>query len=58
MQEIAIKHINIDLASPEYHELAHMAKDVATGAVLISAIISAIIGLLIFVPYLAASFGF
>lgn len=48
----------VDLVSPEYHEFARMAKDVAAGAVLISAIISAIIGLLIFVPYLAASFGF
>lgn len=38
------------LASPNQHELAGKAKDIAAGAVLICAIISVIIGLLIFVP--------
>lgn len=42
----------VDLASPEYHLLAKIAKDVAAGAVLLSAILSIIIGLFIFVPHL------
>lgn len=40
----------VDLASPEYHPLAKIAKDVAAGAVLLSAILAVIIGLLIFGP--------
>ena len=42
--------IDIDLTSPNYHPYARDIKDVAAGAVLISAIISFIIGLLIFLP--------
>jgi diacylglycerol kinase len=42
----------VDLASPEYHPLAKIAKDVAAGAVLLSAILSVIIGLFIFGPHL------
>ena len=41
-----------DVASPEFHPLVKKSKDVAAGAVLISAIGSIVIGLLIFVPYL------
>ena len=41
-----------DAVSPEHHPLIGKAKDVAAGAVLISAIGSAIIGLLIFIPYI------
>jgi diacylglycerol kinase len=44
----------IDLLSPEYHPLAKTAKDVAAGAVLLSAIFSVITGLLIFGPRLWA----
>lgn len=44
----------VDLASPEYHPLAKKCKDAAAGAVLWSAIMAAIIGLLIFVPKLLA----
>lgn len=40
-----------DLASPEFHPLAGMAKDVAAGAVLIAAVGSAIVGSIIFVPH-------
>ena len=40
----------VDLASPGQHPLAGKAKDIAAGAVLICAIISVLIGLLIFVP--------
>lgn len=42
----------VDLASPDYHPLAKRAKDCAAGAVLIAAIFAAIIGLLIFIPYI------
>lgn len=42
----------VDLASPDIHPLAKISKDAAAGAVLISAIIAAIIGLMIFIPYL------
>ena len=40
----------VDLVSEERKPLATLAKDAAAGAVLISAIFAAIIGLLIFVP--------
>jgi len=46
----------VDVVSPEFHPLAGNAKDVAAAAVLISAIGSAIIGILIFAPYLARFF--
>jgi len=39
-----------DLVHPDHHPLVKTAKDVAAAAVLWSAIISAIIGLVIFVP--------
>ena len=41
----------VDLASPEIHPLAKLAKDVAAGAVLVSALSAAVIGLMIFIPY-------
>lgn len=44
--------IDINLTSPDFHPYAKDTKDVAAGAVLISAITACIIGLLIFVPYL------
>ena len=42
----------VDVASPEFHPLAKKAKDVAAGAVLISAVGSVIIALLIFGPHI------
>ena len=44
-----------DVASPEFHPMAEKAKDVAAGAVLITAIGSVLIGLVVFGPYLLAS---
>ena len=42
-----------DAASPEFHPLIRDAKDVAAGAVLITAIAAAVIGGLIFWPHVA-----
>jgi diacylglycerol kinase len=42
----------VDLLSPEKNEKAAFIKDVAAGAVLIASIAAAIIGLLIFIPYI------
>lgn len=42
----------IDLASPDYHPLAKIAKDVSAGAVLLSAMLSVVIGLFVFIPHL------
>jgi diacylglycerol kinase len=47
----------VDLVSPEYHELAGRAKDLAAGAVLCAAIAAAIIGLLIFGPRICETTG-
>ncbi len=41
-----------DLASPQYHELARRAKDVAAAGVLYMAIAATIVGLLVFMPHL------
>lgn len=41
-----------DVASPEFHPLVKKSKDVAAGAVLISAIGAVLIGLIIFIPHL------
>ena len=40
----------VDIAMPEINEKAKNAKDIAAGAVLVSAIAAAIIGLMIFIP--------
>ena len=44
----------VDLLSPEYHERARVAKDVAAAAVLCSSIASAVVGLIVFGPKLFA----
>jgi diacylglycerol kinase len=46
--------IDMDLTSPEYHPYARDTKDVAAGAVLISAVM-ALIGVLIFGKYLLST---
>ena len=40
----------VDLASPEYHDLAKIAKDVAAGTVLVMALTAIAVGLLILGP--------
>ncbi|ARS37025.1 diacylglycerol kinase [Pontibacter actiniarum] len=41
----------VNLVSPEFHPLAGRAKDLAAAAVLIAAIAAAIVGLIVFLPY-------
>ncbi len=47
----AIEYLT-DLVSPEYHPLAGKTKDAAAAAVLFAAIGAAIVGIIIFAPYL------
>lgn len=42
----------VNLVSPQWHPIAGEVKDIAAGAVLICAIAAAIIGLIIFIPYI------
>ena len=46
----------VDLRSPQYNEVAGQAKDLAAGAVLLAAVAAAIVGLLVFLPRIAAIF--
>ncbi|MCB1689088.1 MAG: diacylglycerol kinase family protein [Halioglobus sp.] len=41
-----------DVAAPEFHPLVKKSKDVAAGAVLLSAVGAAAVGAIIFLPYL------
>ena len=45
----------VDLVTDEYHPLAEQAKDLAAGAVFIYAVLSVIVGLIIFVPKILRS---
>jgi diacylglycerol kinase (ATP) len=42
----------VDLAMPDYHPLAKIAKDVAAGTVLLTAIAAVVVGLMVFLPHL------
>ena len=42
--------LTVDLAMPEKNEIAKKAKDIAAGAVLVTAIVAIVIGLIIFIP--------
>jgi diacylglycerol kinase (ATP) len=46
-----------DAASPDFHPLVRDAKDVAAGAVLLTAIAAAVIGVIIFWPYATRLFA-
>jgi len=46
----------VDLVTEQYHPLAKVAKDIAAGVVLLSAIGSAVVGLLIFLPKIVGLF--
>ncbi len=47
----AFEHL-CDVVQPEFHVSVKAAKDVAAGAVLVAAVAAAIIGVLVFLPYL------
>ena len=47
----------VNLASPEYHPMAKVAKDVASAAVLLCAVASALVGMLILGPLLLQKLG-
>lgn len=47
----------VDLYTADFHPLAKQAKDISAGAVLIFAIISVVIGLIIFVPKILEFLG-
>ena len=42
----------VNLTSPEWNPIAGEVKDIAAGAVLICAVAAAIVGLVIFIPYI------
>ena len=46
----------VDLVSPERNRIAGEVKDIAAGAVLVTAIAAAIVGLIVFLPYILALF--
>jgi diacylglycerol kinase len=44
----------VDLCSPQHNEVAGHAKDLAAGAVLLAAVVAAVVGLVVFLPRIAA----
>jgi len=48
----AFEHL-CDVVSPDFHASVKISKDIAAGSVLITAIGAVVLGLMIFVPYLA-----
>ena len=55
LMNTAIEYV-VDMAMPEIHPLAKLSKDISSGAVLFSAIIAFIIGLIIYLPKVIALF--
>lgn len=48
--------LTVDLVSPDLHPIARRAKDIAAGAVLIAALVSAVVGIIILAPPLFDAF--
>jgi len=46
----------VDMVSPEWEKTAGEVKDIAAGAVLLTAIAAAIVGMIVFLPYVIALF--
>ena len=44
----------VDMVSPEWQKMAGEVKDIAAGAVLVTAIVAAVVGIIVFLPYVAA----
>jgi undecaprenol kinase len=55
LMNTAIERV-VDLVTVEYHPLAKQAKDIAAGAVFVYAILSVIVGIIIFLPYVLKLF--
>ena len=55
LMNTAVEYV-VDMAMPEIHPLAKLSKDISSGAVLVSAIIAFIIGLIIYLPKFIALF--
>lgn len=47
----------VDLVSPDYHEMAGLAKDCAAGAVLVASLGAAVVGAVVFLPRIGALLG-
>jgi len=47
----------VDMAMPDIHPLAKVAKDTASAAVFVLSFVSAIIGVVIFIPKILSIFG-
>jgi len=52
-----VLEIVIDIVSPQYSDAARRAKDIAAAGVLISAVVSFIVGMMIFIPTLLSRMG-
>ncbi len=46
----------MDMLSPQYHERVKTIKDLAAGAVLLSSFGAALVGLIVFIPYIVTLF--
>ncbi|WP_040207954.1 diacylglycerol kinase family protein [Neobacillus jeddahensis] len=55
LMNTAIERV-VDLVTAEYHPLAKQAKDIAAGAVFVYAVLSVVIGIIIFIPYVLMLF--
>jgi len=48
----------VDILKPRIHPYAHLIKDLMAGVVLISAVVSVVVGIIIFYPYFQELLGF
>ncbi|PFO03675.1 diacylglycerol kinase [Bacillus sp. AFS076308] len=55
LMNTAIERV-VDLVTAEFHPLAKQAKDIAAGAVFIYSILTVIVGIIIFLPYVLKQF--
>ena len=55
LMNTAVEYV-VDMAMPEIHPLAKLSKDISSGAVLFSAIVALVIGIIIYLPKVIALF--